>query len=277
MQLYRDRGAIYNERHDTSISFITDLLEEFVQLMRKDPVPLATHEEHGFIYDLVDFCLANGKYDHVQVLVQEFMAVPGRVIPTDPSTGREKFLRWRAPTRSVQALLAQDGTPGRNYYWADSRLYTMPIGKIETSPAYPGDFFPKAPIKITATPEAGLQLEISDECLHDWRGRSDSQALHDITQQVKRSEIWHLLEKLEMTKDWRILLGLDLQSHHSMCQRRRRPFIEDSFPHEEVCKDDMYGKSHVFWIFKEELIEATMANGQVSSERRMAGAPPRNV
>ncbi|KAH6867408.1 hypothetical protein B0T10DRAFT_611846 [Thelonectria olida] len=246
MQLYRDRAALYNERHDTSMSFITELLGEFVQLMRKASIPLATHEEHGFIYDLVDFCLANGKYDQVHVLVQEFMAVPGRVIPTDSSTGRAQFSKWRAPTRSVQALLAQDGAPGRHYYWADSRLYTMSIREIETSLAYPGDLSPKAPIKVTVTPKAGLQMEISGECLHDWRGRSDSQALHEVTQQVKRSEIWHLLQKLEMTNDWTILLGLDLQSHHPMCQRRRHSFSEDSIPHEEVCKDDMYGESHVF-------------------------------
>ncbi|KNB16803.1 hypothetical protein FOXG_14858 [Fusarium oxysporum f. sp. lycopersici 4287] len=244
MQLYRDREAVYSERHETSMSFIIPLLRELVQLMRKVPGPLATQEEHGFIYDLVDFCLANGKYDQAQVLVQEFMAVPGRVIPTDSSTSREEFSSWRAPTRSVQALLAQDGTPGRHYYWEDSRLYTISIGKIEMSPAYPKDLFPKAPVKVTATPGAGLQLEISDKCLHDWSGRSDSQGLHDITQRVKRSEIWHLLQKLEMMKDWRILLGLDSQSHHPMCQRNRHPDFQDSLPHEEVCKDDMYGKSH---------------------------------
>jgi hypothetical protein len=117
MQLYRDRAALYNERHDASMPFITELLAEFVQLMRKTSVSLATHQEHGFMYDLVDFCLANGKYDHLQVLVQEFIAVPGRVIPTDSSTGRGQFSKWRAPTGSVQALLAQDGTPGRHYYW----------------------------------------------------------------------------------------------------------------------------------------------------------------
>ncbi|KAJ9419253.1 hypothetical protein QL093DRAFT_2356469 [Fusarium oxysporum] len=258
MQLYRDREAVYSERHETSMSFIIPLLRDLVQLMRKVPGPLATQEEHGFIYDLVDFCLANGKYDQAQVLVQEFMAVPGRVIPTDSSTSREEFSSWRAPTRSVQALLAQEGTPGRHYYWEDSRLYTISIGKIEMSPAYPKDLFPKAPVKVTATPGAGLQLEISDKYLHDWSGRSDSQGLHDITQRVKRSEIWHLLQKLEMMKDWRILLGLDSQSHHPMCQRNRHPDFQDSLPHEEVCKDDMYGKSHVFWIFKEELIEATL-------------------
>ncbi|KAF9773952.1 hypothetical protein IL306_008139 [Fusarium sp. DS 682] len=186
MQLYRDREAVYNERHDTSMSFIIPLLRELVQLMRKVPGSLAPQEEHGFIYDLVDFCLANGKYDQAQVLVQEFMSVPSRIIPTDSSTNREEFSRWRAPTRSVQALLAQDGTPGRHYYWEDSRLYTTSIGKIEMSPAYPRDLFPKAPIKVTATPEAGLQLEISNECLHDWSGRSDSQGLRDITQQRLR-------------------------------------------------------------------------------------------
>uniref|UniRef100_A0A0D2XRZ6 Uncharacterized protein n=1 Tax=Fusarium oxysporum (strain Fo5176) TaxID=660025 RepID=A0A0D2XRZ6_FUSOF len=272
MQLYRDREAVYSERHETSMSFIIPLLRDLVQLMRKVPGPLATQEEHGFIYDLVDFCLANGKYDQAQVLVQEFMAVPGRVIPTDSSTSREEFSSWRAPTRSVQALLAQEGTPGRHYYWEDSRLYTISIGKIEMSPAYPKDLFPKAPVKVTATPGAGLQLEISDKYLHDWSGRSDSQGLHDITQRVKRSEIWHLLQKLEMMKDWRILLGLDSQSHHPMCQRNRHPDFQDSLPHEEVCKDDMYGKSHVFWIFKEELIEATLA----CSEHHMAEEPRDN-
>ncbi|KAH7118676.1 hypothetical protein B0J13DRAFT_651877 [Dactylonectria estremocensis] len=261
MQLYRDRGAIYDERHDTSISFITELLGEFVQLQRKTRVFLATHEEHGFMYDLVDFCLANEKYDHAQVLVQEFMAVPGRVIPTDSSTCREVFSKWRAPIRSVQALLAQDGAPGTDYYWEDSRLYTMSLRKIETSPAYIGDLFPKAPIKVTATPEAGLQLEISNECLNDWRGRSDSQSLHEVTQQVKRSEIWYLLQKLDMAKDWRILRGLDDQSHHPMCQRGH--ICSDNL---SLCKDDMYGKSHVFWIFEEELIEATMADGQDARE-----------
>ncbi len=270
LSLYRGRESVYGEDHTLSNAFIEALIPDFLYMKAQLSISLTTTGEHGFMFDLVDFCIANEKYNESDALAREFLTVPGRTTPTNSSTANDDFLKWRIPNLSVQGLLARHGSPARDCYWEDSRLYTNPISEIKITDAYPREVFPKAPLKVTVTqqggPQGGPQLEISDLCLQDWTTQTGNQARADLAARVKTSEIWHLLMRLHAAQDWSILLSLDLQHHHPRCRElnRLRSDSEGYPAHEAICKNDMYKPPYTIWISEDDVVKSDSTSEEVS-------------
>jgi hypothetical protein len=146
---FDSREKFLGEQHPELSLFVQDLIDVYCQELDRDFDESRRLDINFFIKELAEMCFEHGDYSKTETLIQE---CPFPSIETTANLNDRKFWPFdsRPGIQSFQGKLAENYTPGPQYYWEDSRLYTRKLNTITVVPTSPNVPFPipKAPAKI---------------------------------------------------------------------------------------------------------------------------------
>ncbi|MCJ1266555.1 hypothetical protein MMC22_006440 [Lobaria immixta] len=123
------------------------------------------------LINIFDYYVDQERYLEAEALIQ--VAIVGtETIDTNHNamSSNDQFVTMGCST-SLEANLASLCTPGRDYYWKDSRMYLRRFYEISLVPSLPPEIFPRRPVNVTV--EGAMKSTLASESLSVFNFLSD--------------------------------------------------------------------------------------------------------